>query len=71
MDFRLAFLAVEVYTRALRLSQLIKLFVTRPKYLAEKAHHQRGLSELLFRRAVGYSESFRASHLWFVVSPYD
>jgi hypothetical protein len=71
VDFRLDLCAVEVYTYDLHLSQLVKLFVTQLKHLAENAHYWRGLSELLFRRAVGYSESFRASHLWFVVSPYD
>ena len=71
MDFRLAFLPVEVYTGTLQLSQLINLFVIRMKHLTENAHHQRELSELLFQRAVGYSGSIRASYLWFVVSPYD
>jgi hypothetical protein len=71
VDSHLAFLALEVYTRALKLSQLIKLFVTPLRHLAENAHHQRELSELLFQRTVRYSGSFRASHLRFVVSPYD
>ena len=71
MDFRLAFLSIEVYTGALQLSQSINLFVIRMKHLAENAHHQRELPELLFQRTVRYSGSSRASRLWFVVSPYE
>ncbi len=67
----MAFLSIEVYTGALQLSQSINLFVIRMKHLAENAHHERELSELLFQRTVRYSGSFRASHLRFVVSPYD
>ena len=67
----MVFLPIEVYTGALQLSQLINLFVIRMKHLAENAHHERELSELLFQRTLRYSGSFRASHLRFVVSPYD
>jgi len=65
----LAFLPVEVYTRALKLASLINCLWTHLGIWRKMHISQRELSELLFQRTVRYSGSFRASHLRFVVSP--